>query len=1048
MSVDSGNRNLLNSSTVRSGRGVSPMSLSDAGETQKGTTNGSTFSVYPRKKNNHIIYQKLGKLDPLRVSQFVNTTQEGDTDSVQELLAKQNSSKEHLSTVRREKTHEVESFMLVNCAKHVQEPQRGSNIMKAIDDLGKLYPSLSGIFLTLRRYVKDVTSSIDGMQQSHNLEIKHLEEKIYEKHEKFFEEKILQLIRDKRKAESVTKQLRDEILKLRKERDEDLMKVKETVMTRLNDCERKEDEFTSFRKLIASVFKTNEGLVNRVEDLETLLRKHRIDIPRVNEDLYTYSKPKNENSSKARDADDVKKVQDQVPISFMEASRKEMNLARLSLQRELLNSAFDDRTAYRLQVNGLRNENSALQMQIESLQSQVMDLERYIHEKRFLAPGPDETGIPLTPRPRDIPFAVQTDLGIDLKKSTAEVLSELAAVGTNLKHQLNSAVMTLRQLSSIVEWIENETMLKSVDQSNARGVLPTFSTAIWDTIPHFLRTYVQPDVPNLKWTSTEVASILFDFFSNYFSLRKSCRFTRDSKMLTPRVYQLFERCQNPLVRLDASTLEIQQSEDNVPFGYVVSYFIAQTLKKSNSDHGTNLLQPGTLNPAFLYNGKSIPVEMEFGKYAYNLWYSAQYYKEEEPLCHLFVDIVDGRLPINLFEMMQKVLRVVEARLRKYDVDGSNSFTYNKLVSSVLKLVADMDAQIGRCAILAVMETFRSNNAPLIGGRIFIPAILADESCVEKDSPKLTRHRSIVGMRIIRKGNIVEQPDGASVLTRFWRRLIIRRHEEIYSLLEKLLGPLVVESQVVIGLFLLPIPSALDVVKEFDENGMSISEDYLASRNSLIPMSSQLSSVESTQNTEAPEVPRFTDRYVKMLAERRTLTQDFKGVSLERFLTNILEGVQRLSRSVHFPFNSAQQTEVSSVPQPSLFTDTTKATSEGKKSGQNKEGGGNKKKNKSKVKGKKKIAHSKTMERRLSVSSQSPVPEAVPEDMTLNSDREMVEWYGFCATMRQSVFLFSENIFLEEPTNLIESITTVVESRALPVLLAEEASPCESNIGTE
>ncbi|KAH9600479.1 hypothetical protein LSM04_001085 [Trypanosoma melophagium] len=1019
------------------------MRLSEAGEAQKNGQRNSTFPIFSRKKNHHITYQKIGKLDPLTGSQFVSCNQEGDTDSVHQLLSKHNSSNEQQSPGRRERTREVESFMLVNCAKHIPDPQRGSNVMKALDDLGRLYPSLSGIFINLRRYVKDVTSSIESMQESHLLEIKHLEERIYEKHEKFFEGKILQLIRDKRKAESVTKQLRDEILKLRKERDDDLMKAKEAVMMRLNDCERKEDEFASFRKLIASVFKTNEGLVNRVEDLETLLRKHRIDIPRVNEDLYTYSKPKNENSSKARDADDVKKIQDQVPISFMEASREEMNLARLSLQRELLNSAFDDRTAYRLQVNGLRNENSALQMQIDTLQSQVIDLERYIHEKRFLSPGSDGGSVPLTPRPKDVPFAVQTDLGIDLKKSTAEVVAELAAVGTNLKHQLNSAVMTLRQLTSLVEWIENETMLKSIDQSSARGVLPTFSTAIWDTIPHFLRTYIQPDVPNLKWTETEVASILFEFFTNYYSLRKSCRSTRDSKMLAPRVFQLFERCQNPLVRLDASPLEIQQSEDNVPFGYVVSYFIAQTLRKSTSDHNSNFLQPGTLNPAFLFNGKTIPVEMEFGKYAYNLWYSAQYYKEAEPLCHLFVDIVDGRLPIQLFETMQRVLRVVETRLRKFDVDGSNSFTYNKLVSSVLKLVADMDAQVGRCAILAVMETFKSNNVPLIGGRIFIPAIVADESCIEKkDSPRGNRHRSIVGMRIIRKGNVVEQPEGASVLTRFWRKLIIQRHEQIYSLLERILGPLVLESQVVIGLFLLPIPSALDLVKEFDENRRNLSEEYIISRRSIFPPNSQVSSPELTQDTEAPEASRFTDRYMEMIAERGTLIQDFKGLSLERFLTNVLQGMQRLSRSVHFPFNSAQQTEVSSVPHESPLIDASKVTV-----GEKKEVG-NKKKSKSKLKGKKKMALSKTMESKLSTSSQPPVPEAVPEDMTLNSDREMVEWYGFCATMRQNVLTFSESIFLEEPSSLLDSLPMSAGSRTLPVLLAEESSPCESHAGTE
>ncbi|KEG08205.1 hypothetical protein DQ04_07741010 [Trypanosoma grayi] len=947
--------------------------------------------------------------------------------------------------VNKEKIQQLESFISVSCAQHVPEPQRGTNVRKVLDELSCIQPSLSGIVLMVRRYLKELSASGESVQESHRMEIKNLEQNIYKKYESFFEEKILQLIRDKRKSESTCKQLRDEILMLRKERDEELMKAKETVMLRLNECQRKEDEFSSFRKLIASVFKTNESLVNRVEDLETLLRKHRIEVPRAGEDLYTYSKPKSEDTSKRREEDGVRKIQSQVSLSFMEASREEMNLARLSLQRELLNSAFDDRTAYRIQVNGLKNDNSSLRTQIEILQDQVLDLEKYIHEKRFVSALGEGGEVPLTPRPRDVSFAVQTDLGIDLKNSTAQVVAELAAVGTNLKHQLNSAVMALRQLTSAVEWMEEETVLKVAEHSNVLGVLPTFATSLWDSIPHFLRTHVEPSVPNLRWTETETATLVFDFFSNYSHLKTACRADRDSKMIAPRVYQLFERSSHPLVRLDATASEMQQSENNIPFGYVVSYFISKILKTATSEcPHSKLLQSGTLNPAFLHNGISDPVEMEFGKFSYNLWYSTHRYKEQQPLCRLFVDVVDGRLPVQLFDTMQRVLLFVETRIRKFDSDGSNSFTYNKLVSSVLKLVADMDAHVGRCVTLSVMETFKTNQIPLVGGRIFLPAILADETCVERsDVPRSSRHRSIVGMRMSRKSNISEQPQGASVLTRFWRRLIIQRHERVYNLLERVLGPLVVESQVVIGVFLLPVPVALEAVKEFDENRLNLTAEYLAERYPSLPEHDIKIPGESLRESEAPAAPTFTEKYSNVLGERRFSLREFKDISLEQLLVTALEGVQRFSRSVHFPV-AAQHRAVPSLgaPLPDAVDPPKDAQTENE-SPQIKNTN-NKKATKQKSKGKKKLGASRSVERKRKTPSPPPPEDAIPTQMTVNSDKEMVEWYGLCLAIRQSTLTLPESIFVDEKVSHPEKTPLVSALVSLPRLEAEESWPCRSS----
>ncbi|RNF19378.1 uncharacterized protein Tco025E_04165 [Trypanosoma conorhini] len=942
------------------------------------------------------------------------------------------------STSHKEKIKQLESFMSVSCARHVPEPQRGTNIRKVLDDLGRLEPSISGIILSLRRYLKEIVATTESERESLRSEIKNLEERTFKKCEDFFETRILQLMRDKKKSEAATKHLRDEVLKLRIERDEDLMKAKEDVMIRLNDCERKEDEFRSFRRLIASVFKTNEGLVNRVDDLETLLRKHRIEVPRVNEDLYAYSKPKGEAAASKRAADDVKKIRDQVSLEFMEASRQEMNLARLSLQRELLNSAFDDRTAYRLQVNGLRHENLSLQTQIEALQNQVLGLERYIHERRFVSSGKNNGEVPLTPRPRDVPFAIQTDLGIDLRNSTARIVAELAAVGTNLKHQLNSAVMTLRQLTSAVEWMEDETMLKIADDADIRGVLPTFPTSTWATIPHFLRTHIEPDVTNLRWTETEIAFLLSDFFSRYSSLRMACRSVRDSKMLYPRQYQLFERCQHPLVQLDASLDDTQKDDNNVPFGYVVSYFVSTILMTQTADSPySGLLQPGTLNPTYSSGGKITPVEMEFGKYSYNIWYAAQRYKEQQPLCRLFVDVVDGRLPVKLFEVMRHVLRVVETRIRKSDVDGSGSFTYNKLVSSVLKLVADMDAQVGRCAVLAVLETFQVNKAPLIGGRIFIPSILADETCVEKsDSPRGRSLRSLTDARS-RKSRLNEVPQGASVLTRFWRRLVIQRYEREYRLMERILGPLVVESQVVVGLFLLPVPSALQAAKKFDSQCRSMTEEDFDTNFPLIsenkvPGEEKLERVSETQLA----TPRFTDEYANLLAPRKPPLRAAKGILMEELLKTTLENVPLISRSMHFPAHEeAAAVAEEKPPEPPGVEEANSTPVRTAVAGTN--ATARRSRRKAKAKGNSRSTTVRVEEMSESVSK-PPLSDIIPSAIMVHADKELAEWYGFCAILRQTLPKFYEAIF-SDGNFQGDHVQLSSRSSEFPVLHAEELS---------
>ncbi|KAG8342705.1 hypothetical protein TRVL_06465 [Trypanosoma vivax] len=914
----------------------------------------------------------------------------------------------------------IEESMSRTCARHVPEPQRSINICEALEELVHMYPSLSGIVLTTRRYIRELTTSIESLRESHRLEISDLEKTVYEKFEGFFEHKILQLLRENRRCEAVVKQLREEVSLLRKERDEDLMEAKGHVMARLDDCARKEDEFNALRKLVSHVFMTNEHLVNQVEDLCALLKKHRIEIPRLDEALFHYSKAKTSNSANQGSAEGVKKLHEQVSPEFIEASRREMHLSRLTLQRELLNSAFDDCSAYRLQISALRHENNNLQSHVTTLQGRVVELEKYIYHKRFLISEHtgDSENVPLTPRPRDVPFALQTDLGIDMKNSTARIVAELSATAINLKHQLNSALMAVRRLSTTMDWMTEESMVKVMEDRDVWGVIPVFSTSMWPNIPHFLRTHVDSTVPNLNWTEEDVSFLLHNFFTNFQSNRMLCRKVRDAKMIIPRILQLSERCSYPMVRIDATVSEVEESEENVPFGYVVSYFITRLIISSAKDVAhSSVLQSGTLNPVFMHGGKPTPVELEFSKLSYNLWHSAQRYKDTQPLCHLFVSIVDGRLPVQLFEVTNDVLRSAENAVRKADTDGSNTFTYNKLSTSVLKLVTDMDGQVGRCAALAVAETFKANDVSLVGGRIHIQDVLADELFVGRgDNHSGARRSSSIGGPLMKNDSVHQcNLKGASVLTRFWRKLAIQRHERVYDLIESVLGPLVVESQVVSGVFLLPVPCAINAIREYDDNKEKPSVEFLMRRCSFLPLPS---ACRAAPSDVVPDTPSFSSEHRSLRVEKAAQLSAFKDISLEGVVHDVLGRVQKISSMLHFPDVPLQEDPLEAeVTSPTDVT-SPKLEQPGTKFGRSRKGPATsrskrtkgKSRSKESVKTEPEASQSNEAFGTKSMSRTVKEPESLPLEVVLATAKEMTEWYGFCLALRQTLFSLPQTVF--------------------------------------
>lgn len=808
--------------------------------------------------------------------------------------------------------------------------EREKAIQKSLTLLSSLYPHLASILDSVQRYTDDVATQVRRAEGDKAEALRQQERRLYAEFEGFFEGKIRELVLARQKAEARAEAEHAAAFAVRKERDTELVEVKKDLIQRLNECEHTEEQFRDFRHLIASVFQTNQQLTLRIDQLESVLARHRIDIPPASAELSAYSTSTEAKvdggatssggggGSTSSGSGEVRALATQVPVAFMAAANAELVKSRLTLQQELLHSAFDDHSAYRLKIEGLTRENRDLTFHIAELEEKVRELYTYIHQKRFIT-RVDEYGnetTPLTPRPREVPLALQTELGIELRHSTADILTELSTVAINMKHQLNSALLRSRQLNALSTWLNEgdvsgdiSTAAKAVtavvQQVNEAAVIPVFPVSSWPAIPHFLRTNVAPEVRNCFWTEAQIGCILYNFFASYKSTRARARFVRDGKMLAPRVFQLFEHRRVLLTRLDVSKEEAARSERNIPFGYVVSQFAREVLTQlspQNAQDALPLVLPGTiatrypLNPPARAAGAALTgatttkakgssslgtkakeemrvedcewveaapvVELEWTRFTYNMWYAAMRYQTTQPLCQLFIDLVDGQLPLETFDVMEKVLARVQRLVDQLDNDRSHRFTYSRLANGVVRWVNDVGAQAVLRGVQAVVQSFKSQHCPIHGGTLTPLAIFADETYCEREeeaassisAEEATHHqpnsfvpanctlaakaataaaaahekprtplpgclltralpRSSIGATT--STALALPPLGATVFVRYWRNFVRNVLERTYTRIESVLAPLVEESDVVIGLYLLPVPRAQAVLAELD-----------------------------------------------------------------------------------------------------------------------------------------------------------------------------------------------------------------------------------------
>lgn len=904
-------------------------------------------------------------------------------------------------------------------------------IQKTLSLLPAVYPLLTKVAEAMQRYTEDVATSLRHAATEKAEALRQQEKELYERFERFFEGKIRELMLARRQAEEAAKAEHAAAFALRQERDVELMAVKEQLVQRMNNCEKTEDQFRDFRHLIASVFNTNQQLNLRIEQLEEVLACHRIDLPPASGEMMAFQTSLDGQQSFAPQASNVdgdgnddsssgggevrggRNKSHKLPVQFMAAAKEELVSSRLTLQKELLHSAFDDHSAYRMRINGLKQQNLDLSFTVSELEEQVRDLYTYIHEKRFVRQV-DEQGneiAVMTPRPRGVPLALQTELGIDLRHSTANILSELSTLSINMKHQLNSALLRARQLHTLSTWLDegNATaangggvagMLERVSEAAA---IPVFPVSAWPSIPHFLRTFITPDVPNYFWTEAQAACILYNFFKNYQAIRRRARFVRDNKMLAPRVYQLFEHREVLLVRLDAGKDDVVAAEENMPFGYVVTQFAREVLAslcpQSVQPH-LPLVLPGTVSLRFAQRSstpsqtKPPPndgvvcdsmhgpgsqrtaiadeqltakdcswkdaapiVEFELARFTYNLWYAAVRYQLSQPLCELFLKLVDGQVPIETFDLMETVLGRLQRRIEGLDSDGTRRFAYSRLVKETVRSVSDMDAKVGLHAVQAVAQTFEANHTPLYGGTLGSVALFADETYCMRESltaslekgtmraaagstadktaaavaAKQTVRTPLPSSLITREVPLPTSftassppsmlpPIGATCIVRFCRHLVQDTLEGLYTRIEVALCPLVEESEVVLGLYLLPLPRAKAALATLDK--VTLEEGIYAAlvgstetgdgRSPTRVTMGRISAAALADTQLRPEaadvlgVRSLTNDYMTLLESRKNVLKDKRTEDRHvatRMVDKAVQGLPHFKMSTHFPFRS-------------------------------------------------------------------------------------------------------------------------------------------------
>jgi hypothetical protein len=402
-----------------------------------------------------------------------------------------------------------------------------------------------------------------------------------------------------------------------------------------------------------------------------------------------------------------------------------------------------------------------------------------------------------TPRAR-LPFELQTKFGISLVGRSRAIVEEVCAVALQKHQDVSDLQFRLRSYTAATEWMDAEMFGAIASEDDSSVFLPTLPESEWATAQHFLRTTVQPHVPNERWTGPQTARRVLDFFCRYDALRDAATGWHDAKMFAPKACALWER-RRVLVGcpIDATVAEMHGAVEGqaapaandismsmgesyeamtikggtVPVGYVVSAFIRAGGCRANRA---------------LVDDDQPMTKAEVATAGVNLWHYAKKYRLTEPLCDLFLLVLDGQLPVDAFRAGEEKLARLYDRLSHADTVHMGNIPYRAVSSVVLAAFAVAEGAVWRAALHNVVATLRDSHVALTD-RIPIATLMATEL----------------------------QGGGATRLTKFVRRHVHGMYLRYIQLVEEAVAPAVTESAGLPALSIVRITSIAEAMQRLD-----------------------------------------------------------------------------------------------------------------------------------------------------------------------------------------------------------------------------------------
>eukprot|EP00759_Apiculatamorpha_spiralis_P041606 PhF_6_TR40198/c0_g1_i1/m.59647 len=443
-------------------------------------------------------------------------------------------------------------------------------------------------------------------------------------------------------------------------------------------------------------------------------------------------------------------------LDFFSATQSELDSARLSTQKVLINHASEQYLVAKTLIDQQQMEIQRLRDRVEELENELEGWKRKVHETRC-AIVPELGKAPPTPRP-EWPYDLPNKHGIKVQhRTTREIAADVLHLLDTQTEQLRKNFNELRKLRRAVQWVD-ESILKRiyVEESNP-SVLPYLKDA--DAAYCFLRIHrndqMGPGINNEDWSAIKTCGFIFEIFTKVQSLMEIARhrYEMDKDHITLRI-QREEVKDLRLQTFIPTTEQVNADVTLLPFDYIVSAYLMER------------------DPS------------QFQQTGYNLVHHARRYQGEEPICALFLAALDNQLPHGVFAIIENLFLTLKSSIRLVDIEQSGKIAIATLKSLVLQFFLDQPGTVW-CSIQRGIQFTISSTTLEYTGDFVTWAHLLDEESFDRPPTHLVREI---------------------------RRHVISNYSEIYKALETAIGEVVFESPIQPDLLLVQVSNLKEIAK--------------------------------------------------------------------------------------------------------------------------------------------------------------------------------------------------------------------------------------------